>query len=546
MIKFLTYIYTTLLLISGTNIFSQNTLVILDMQVPGGKTVMINHSGKVVKVFNPDEKVQFDQDLNKIWTSLSLFSTYVTYDFTNGPLPVRCDTTWKTYDINGNIVIDFGNKYKLLAAPSEGVYNAYEEKKDKHQESTLIYVDKDGKELLEGKRFYQGTQVWNNIVFTKEKKDSKEWIIYNIKDGSKKIVPNLFSKQINKIKIKTKEYAIGSLQSNSNEVVLDMEGNIVFDPTDVTNGRNVFILDISDDYIVCQKNAMYYFINKEFKLVKCLENILGLKGMNKKFIFVNNGDYFDNLFNLDFSKANIPMKENELFICTHLTEDILGGICVDTMERKSIYKIMDVNTLVELGRTEENIGDIFNDRLIAVDPESRVERKLIAVLNSKGEKIYEVDPSNKIYKGINSTKGIDPKKIKYIEIYKDEDMSSLRKFKNLESIQFYQCGFTELPLSAKKLTKLKNLRIVECNQLKRLPKWLSALKFLENLDITSCKKVKEIELIIPSLSSLKTLNTTNYTLSKGFKDEIKKSNPNLIVNDWFWSDAEIFDMDAAF
>jgi hypothetical protein len=535
MIKFRDYISITLLLVSITDLFSQNDQVILDMQVPGGKTVMINHSGKVVKVFEPNEKVQFDEDISKIWSSLSLFSTYVTYDFTNGPLPVKSDSTWRTYDINGKIVKEFGNKYKILTAPSEGIYKAYEEIKGKHREFNIIYVDKDGKELFDGKRFYEGTQSMNNIAFAKELKESKEWVILNTKDGSKKIVPSSLSKPFYKIKFKTNKYAIGTLQSNYNEVVLDIEGNIVFDPTEVIKGRNVIILKITDDFIVFNKGDIYYFINKELKLVKRLENILGINGMNKKFIFINNGEYFNNLFNLDFSKAIIPLKENEVFICTHLTEDILGGIYVDTVDNKSVYKIIDANTLVELGRTEENIGDIFSDMLVAVDPASRIERKLIAILNTKGQKIYEVDPSDKIFKGINSTNGVDPNKVKYIEIKKDDDISSLSKFKNLESIEFYQSSFTELPPSIKKLAKLKNIRLVECDQLKVLPKWLSGLKFIEKLDLSSCKNLKEIEIIIPTLKSLKTLNTMNYTMSQSFKDQLKKSNPNLIINDWFGS-----------
>ena len=229
----------------------------------------------------------------------------------------------------------------------------------------------------------------------------------------------------------------------------------------------------------------------------------------------------------------IPLKENEVFICTHLNEDILGGIYVDTLARKSIYKIVDPNTLIELGSTEQNIGDIFQDRVIAVDPESSIERKLIAILNSKGQKIYEVDPSNKIYKGVRSTEGVDPTRIKYLEIKKDEDISSLSKFKNLESIEFYQSSFTELPIAIKKFSKLKNIQLVECDQLKSLPKWLSKLKFLEQLDLSSCKNLKEIELVIPTLKSLKKLNTMNYTLSQNFKDQLKLSNPDLILNDWF-------------
>ncbi len=525
----------TLLLISVTDLFSQNTLVILDMQVPGGKTVMINHSGKVAKEFGPSEKVQFDNDISKITTSLSYFSTYVTYDFSNGPLPVKTDSTWTTYDINGKIVKDFGSKYQALTAPSEGIYKAYEEIKGKHREFNIIYIDKDGKELFGGKRFYQGTQSKNNIAFAMERKESKEWLILNTKDGTKKVLPISISKPLSSINFESNRYAIGTFQTYFNQVVLDIDGNIVFDPTDFIKGKDVFIIKITDEFIVCKEGDTYYFINKEFKLEKRLENILGVKGMSKKFVFINNGQYFDNLFNLDFSKATIPLKENEVFICTHLTEDILGGIYVDSMTRKSTYKIVDANTLIELGRTEHNIGDIFQDRLIAVDPENRIERKLIAILNTKGQKIYEVDPSGKIYKGIKSTKGVGPTVIKYLELKKDDDISSLSNFKNLESIEFYKSSFTELPPAIKKLTKLKNIRLYECDQLTSLPKWLSTLKSLEKLDLSSCKNLRDIDLVIPTLKSLKNLNTMNYTMSQNFKDQIKNSNPNLIINDWFGS-----------
>jgi len=530
----------TLLLISITDLFSQNTLVILDMQVPGGKTVMINHSGKVVKEFGPSEKVQFDDVIGRITSSLSYFNTYVTYDFSNGPLPVKADSTWTTYDINGKIVKDFGSKYQALSAPSEGIYKAYEEIKAKHREFNIIYIDKDGKELFGGKRFYQGTPSKHNIAFAMERKESKKWFILNTKDGTKKILPISISKPLSSINFESNRYAIGTFQTYFNQVVLDVEGNIVFDPTDVIKEKDVFIIKITDEFIVCKKGDTYYFINKEFKLEKHLENILGVKGLSKKFVFINNGQYADNLFNLDFSKAIIPLKENEVFICTHLTEDILGGIYVDSITRKSIYKIVDAKTLIELGRTEQNIGDIFQDRLIAVDPENSIERKLIAILNTKGEKIYEVDPSSKIYKGIKSTKGVDPTVIKYLELNSGRASESSEgklscKFKNLEFIEFYKSSFTELPLAVKNFTKLKNIRLVECDQLNSLPKWLSTLKFLENLDLYSCKNLKKIDLVIPKIKSLKNLNTMNYTISQNFKDQLKISHPKLIINDWFGS-----------
>jgi hypothetical protein len=532
MIKFREYISITMLLVLISDLFSQNTHVILDMQVPGGKTVMINHSGKVVKEFSPNEKVQFDDDFNKIPPSLSHFKTYVTYDFANGPLPVKTDSTWKTYDINGKMVMDFGSKYKILAGPSEGIYKAYDQIKGKHREFNIIYIDKDGQELFEGRRFFEGSQSMNNIIFAKEGKESKQWLILNTKDGTIKEMPISISKLFYTIKYKTNGYPIGTFQSNYNEVILDIEGNIVFDPTEVTNGRNVSLIKITDEFIVYNTEDSYYFINKEFKLEKILDNQFDVKGISNKYIIINNEEDFDNVFNLDFSKAKMPLKENEVFMCTDLTDEFLGGVCTDTITKTSIYKIIDANTMVELGKTDENIDDIFQDMLIAVDPESSLS-KLVTILNYKGEKIYEVDPSSKIYKGIKSTRNVEPTKVKYLEIKKDDNISSISKFINLEFIEFKNSVFTELPPDIKKLTELKEIRFFECDQLKSLPKWLSTLKFLEKIDIFNCKNLRDIDLIVPTLKSLKNLSTVNYTMSQSVKDQLKKSNPNLIIHDSF-------------
>ncbi|MBK8853234.1 MAG: hypothetical protein IPN10_03785 [Saprospiraceae bacterium] len=105
---------------------SYDNTVILDMQIAGGKTTMIDYNGKVIKVFSAEEKVKVTEEAHNTFTSLSLFSSFVQYNFDDGPLPVQVGKNWYLYDKSGKMVQDFGNRFYSLTKPSEGIYRVYE------------------------------------------------------------------------------------------------------------------------------------------------------------------------------------------------------------------------------------------------------------------------------------------------------------------------------------------------------------------------------------------------------------------------------------
>ena len=105
---------------------SYDNTVILDMQIAGGKTTMIDYNGKVMKVFSDEEKVKVTEETFNTFTSLSMFSSFVVYNFDDGPLPVQVGKNWYLYDKSGKMVQDFGNRFFSLTKPSEGIYRVYE------------------------------------------------------------------------------------------------------------------------------------------------------------------------------------------------------------------------------------------------------------------------------------------------------------------------------------------------------------------------------------------------------------------------------------
>ena len=119
---------------------------------------------------------------------------------------------------------------------------------------------------------------------------------------------------------------------------------------------------------------------------------------------------------------------------------------------------------------------------------------------------------------------------------KDEDITELKKFKNLESIEFSRFTFTELPIEIKKFKNLEEIKLYKCNNLTSLPNWLSKFKKLKKLSIDDCPTLSNIEDIIVQLKGLSKVYTMNYDFKLGFEEEMKQKNPSLTIDSWHGSE----------
>ncbi|MBK8820329.1 MAG: hypothetical protein IPN49_15015 [Saprospiraceae bacterium] len=513
---------------------SYDNTVILDMQIAGGKTTMIDYNGKVMKVFSAEEKVKVTEETHNTFASLSMFSSFVQYNFDDGPLPVQAGKNWYLYDKSGILVQDFGNRFFSLTKPSEGIYRVYEPIEGKNGSYMLYYIDRFGKELFSGNKFWEATSFKNNIAFAQIRDKNGEWVKLDAINTAITSVDPAISTKIYNIKRTNKNRSIATLNAKSNygTVIIDNDVNIVFDANKKVGKNNTQIVNVEDNITICANDYTYYFFDSLNNMIKKIYPLLGIKGVSSNMIFTRNDEYFDNLFYHDFSKVDMKLPEGNVFICDHLDENYVGGIVIDTINRSSKYTVFDNKTLEKKATSDKTIGTLFGERLIEIDPEYRFDRNLVSIIDFNGKVIYRTNPSDKIFQGIKSTLSYDPKDIQHIELKDNEDISGLSKFKNLTSIKFSRFTFGELPKDIKKFKKLEEINLYECNNLTSLPKWLKKYKNLTELHIIDCKKIGNLEDKIEQHRTLKRVYTMNYHFKPGFETEMKEKNPSLTIDSW--------------
>lgn len=103
-----------------------------------------------------------------------------------------------------------------------------------------------------------------------------------------------------------------------------------------------------------------------------------------------------------------------------------------------------------------------------------------------------------------------------------EDNASSSDFGSLSSLQTLDLSYcetiNELPRSIPNLQALKQLIMVGCLSLKRLPKDFGSLSSLEKLDLSSCSSIEELPESISKLQSLIDLNMSNCSSLKGLPE----------------------------
>jgi hypothetical protein len=512
--------------------------VILDMQIAGGKTTMIDYNGKVIKVFSSEEKIKVTDEIVNTFTSLSFFSSYVVYNFDDGPLPVQVGKNWFLYDKSGKMVQDFGNRYYSLTKPSEGIYRVFEPIEGKNGSYMVYYIDRYGKEIFNGKRFWEATSFKNDIAFAQMRDKNGEWVKLDAKSVAISPVDPAISSKIYKIERKGKNRSIATLNAKSDygTVIIDNNASIVFDANKKVGKKNTLIVKVEDNITICANDNTYYFFDSLNNMIKKIYPLLGIRGVSSNMIFTRNDEYFDNLFYHDFSKVDMKLPEGNVFICDHLDENYVGGIVIDTINRSSVYTVFDNKTLEKKATSDKTIGTLFGERLIETDPEYRFDRKLMSIIDFNGKVIYRTNPSDKIFQGIKSTLSYDPKDIKHIELKDNEDISELSQFKNLTSVKFSRFTFDNLPKDLKKLKKLEEIKLYKCNNLTSLPKWFVKYTYLTTLNIVECEKISNLEGIIEQLKTLKKVYTMNYHFKTDFENKMKEKNPALTIDAWHGMD----------
>jgi Leucine-rich repeat (LRR) protein len=513
------------------------------MQIAGGQTRMIGMDGQVLATFPPGDFPKTDDASHNAFKSLDLFHSYVSFDFSDGLLPVKSGDNWTLYNQKGEIALSLGTKYAALTNPSDGIHRAYEPIPNKRGSHMIIYIDQKGKELFQGIRFWQGSAIIQGFGYAQLVDAKGPWVKLNANTDTYTPLPEEINAKIYKIKRTASQYSIAQYNSKHGyaSVLMNAEEKVMIEPDKVTGKRQTNIYKVTRSLIVLSHEDMFYLVDTSGNLIAKTDVLLGIKGFSDDMVFLDNGTYFNNLVHYNLEPVSLPLKPQEVLIVDFLQSDFLGGLLIDTVSRTQSYVVFNCATKTQVGSTNKVIGGVVGDRFIEVDPDYSFERKLVSLTDFKGNVLYRTPVGDRIFRSIASTLDYKPTDIRHLVITGEDQDQDLSKYKKLESISFNRFNKTHLPESLRKTKTLKSLEVLSCDSLALLPDWLDGMQYLTELKVSDCKKISDLESIIESLGSLTYVYTNNYEFKEGFVENMKKERPGLRIDHWMSSGLEIME-----
>jgi len=424
---------------------------------------------------------------------------------------------WKFYNIKGEEVKDFEDRFYSFTCPVDGIYRAYERIKDSKNVFRVIYLDQNFEELFSGQRFWEATDLKGGYAFVQLKDQNGPWAILDSTNGNIKNLDSLLSKKVRNIKKDSKGYGIISYKDVSRKDYIDKNGNII-NPKDDKIKLTKEQKKIEDNIQICINNHSYA-LSTGIGIDKP-DFMLQNKSENKELSF---GVVLNDRFIPDWMK----LKKNEFFFCDVASDKFFGGLVLDTLKKENHYKYYDFTERKNILTTDKKIEYIYGNRFFVTTPSSTYGTNLIEILDPQGNIIYSLPPNKRLFVGIKSSQEFNDDEIFKLYLSKDEDLTSLKNYKELRHIEFDQFTFTQLPGEVSNLANLESLKISDCSKLKELPSWLGSARNLKKVEIADCVELKNLETIIEESTSLVLIKTQNYRFEKGFKKRIKELKPKL-------------------
>lgn len=495
-------------------------------------SLMISQEGKIVKEFSPEAQIMVLENGKSNLLSMLYGTNYSLHDFQQGPLVVKLNDEWKLYDKTGNAIYTFDKKYNYIGYPSQGLYLANKLNESNPNQNTGVFLDASGKEMFDGKKIWSATSFIGNIAFAQDENYSGRWIRLNKSTMSYEPVSPQLADRCYSISSTAKPYFV-VLQNKTQgygSILIDSLGNIVFDPETLTGIKGLSFVALHKNLSVFQKDGKYYFFRELKTWIKHNAPIKSVDGLSDQLLFVNRWSSEPALYDHNLVPFTLPLEAHQVFNAKKLNDQYLGGYVWDSISQKKEYRVYDSNTLQLLGKTERLIGEVIANKWLEVDRVEDFDKKLTGLWRFDNSQVFQLPTTHKLFKGITSTKAYPAADIRHLEVSDNEDLSRLKEFKNLHSLQFYDFNFTTLPPVLKKLKSIKHLDIMLCRSLTSLPLWLKDLPSLKVLEIHDCKRIRNIEPVLMKLPHLKQITTVNYDFDDKFLFKMQQPGAKFQVN----------------
>jgi hypothetical protein len=502
-------------------------VVVLSQPLPSSPILGYNGEGLVVFKLDSTERPSLKLSFYDVFTSLDSWARYAVYDFKEGYLPVQGKHGWYWINRDGRIVKKFGNLFLDILKPTQNVYPALRYNKNEDSKE-LVYLDSVGRVIFENVTFDNINQFRNDIAILRSSKD-KTWYLANKKSRNLTPLHPYLQKRLKAVTAFENGLCKAVLK-NGMAVFLTESGEIKTEQTDLKNGFDLYHIDIFNKYIIGKSREFVIKYDFDGNLIKKFPFYFEYLQVTDKYILTSDGSMNRTLLSHEYDKINLTFPDNQIFVADYLTDSLIGGVLLDTVNHTIEYRLLNADNFSEERRTSPMEHELYyyhsakyfynfgftNSRLF-------LGNKVIS-----RNPVFFADPSRKIYTHIPKFKIKIPNPFMF-QIHGSEPLKYLKYFPNTSYLQIYQYKEKHFPKAMEKLKGLTEIYLKDCPALSYIPFSWMTLPNLTKATFYGCPNIQGLNTFIERNTNLTHFETDTHYFDPAFYDDMKKSRPNLNI-----------------
>lgn len=502
-------------------------VVVLSQPLP--ETSILGYNDKDEEIFKLDstERPSLKVFFYDVFTALDSWARYAVYDFKEGYLPVQGKHGWYWINRDGRIVKKFGNLFLEILQPSQKIYAAIRFN-NKENKKELVYIDSIGRVLFDDLSFLNLNNFKNNIAVLRKSTD-KKWYLANAKTKNLKLLDSYLQKRI----LYVFSYVNGLCKvhlKNGKVVFLNESGEIHLHQKNLNGGNSLFQYELFGKYIVGKSDEYIIQFDFDGNQIKKFPFYFEFIQITDKYILTTDGSLKATLFSHQYDVISLPVKENEIFVVDYLSDSLIGGVLLDTINHSMYYRLLSTIDFSEKMRTPEREMVLYYYH----SPKYFYDVKIARSYNMRRfwpiyrKQKYFSDSDIKIYSFIPPVKY----KVSFparFQIHGAEPLKYLKYFPNTSYLQIYQYKEKHFPKAMEKLKDLTEIYLKDCQALSYIPfSWMS-LPNLTKATFYGCPNIQGLNTFIERNVNLTHFETDTHYFDPAFYDDMKKSRPNLKI-----------------
>lgn len=524
----LLFVLHLFLLLSTSGIIAQEQVMVI-RQSREQPFICLNDQGEVLFTlpFGHDPTVRETNEPFKL-------SNFYFVDFSSGVLPVTDGDHYYLINRKGKKVRDLGGNINWVSPFQDGFFRVHERFNNQRNSSVIIYYDKNGNPLFDGKKFWEASRFRQGRALVQLDDGQGDWLMIDtlgqtLINLSQEIPGNIrrinqFERGIWQLSVKT-DNSYSTIYLRPDGAHSQRESDLW--PFTDANGRPAYRVEklkVSEK-INQRINAMemltfppayktdeyaYFIFNDAPKGSK--EPFPVLYDHQHEVVTLEPGKGAKKIMPLEFmGKYLLALKINET--------DEKSLVFYNTENLKPTY---EVDNLPYTAKAEGNLLVYYTDNSTFSTGVSKIIN-----LNS-GKVIYEPDVSTKVFKSL-------PEALKYgkavknldLENLTEQDLLQLKIFTELEVLKLKKANISTIPEGIfASFPTLHSLSIDDLPNLQKLPEDTYQLSKLRYIFISDCPKLTGLEDLLFGLPSMRNI-LTDYRFDKQKQSDIQIKNPQL-------------------